>query len=346
MKTLQLEDVGRIIWIESGTIRNDRLTLFSTIKNEMEFLPIWLAYHRSIGFDQFLIWDDSSTDGSFEYLCKQPDCTVLRSNLSFGQPINYLDPKGVRRSERFGIYMKSAGPHHFLKGQFVGYLDADEFLLLPPGVDSVSMVIERLQHEGASSCVSSVIEFFPSSSAELKGEMPSNFASLLKTYPYYQDEKLVELSPTVGRPRFCGLSKTARLYSRYGVEPPLVRRGWHRLWMPSGVKKAQRSQTSPRYKTPLILRDGESYQVGSHNSSLPPSCSILLAIAHFVFTARSQKKILNAIAQGSHAHGGRKYHGYAALLQAMEGQADGFIDELSVRYEGPEKLITTGLMHW
>lgn len=346
METVGIEDAGRLARVVSGTPDPARLTLFSTMKNEMGFLPAWLAHHREIGFQQFLIWDDASDDGSFEYLCSQPDVVVMRSDLRFGQLLRYRDPEGLVREERAGTYFKIALPHLFLDGAYVGYVDADEFLLLPPGVDSVSEVVARLERDGAASAVASVVEFFPASADALTGALPQSLAGLLAAYPYFQAEKLVDLVPGEVRPKLCGQSKTARLYAQYGITPPLVRRGWHRLWMPASVKRAQRAQTSPRHKTPLIRRGGGSYQVGSHNGSLPPSSEVLLTVAHFVFTAQSAEKIARAIRTGAHAHGGRKYHGYAALLQAMAGRKDGFLDDRSLRYEGPEQLVALGLMRW
>ncbi|MGP6088307.1 glycosyltransferase family 2 protein [Antarctobacter jejuensis] len=322
------------------------MTLFSTMKNEMGFLPAWLAHHRAIGFEQFLIWDDASDDGSFDYLCDQPDVVVMQSDLSFGAPLQYRDPDGAEREERAGTYMKIALPHLFFDGAFVGYVDADEFLILPPGVGSIKEVVARLEDEGAPSAVASVVEFFPADASGLTGDLPQSFGGLVEAYPYFQAEKLVELVPGKVRPKFCGQSKTATLFERYGITPPLVRRGWHRLWMPAGVKRAQRSQTSPRHKTPLIRRGGGSYQVGSHNGSLPPSSDVLMTVAHFVFTAQSARKTQRAIRVGAHAHGGRKYHGYAALLQAMAEQKNGFLDDRSVRYTGPEQLVALGLMRW
>jgi hypothetical protein len=346
MRRLSFEDAGRVIRVESGQIRQDRLTLFSVMKNEMAFLPGWLAHHRGIGFEQFLVWDDASSDGTDRYLRDQPDCVVLRSDSGFGEPVRYAQPNGMVRKDRFGTYVKGAAPQHFLGGQFVAYLDADEFLILPPGVSSVGAVVDRLRAEGAPSCLATLIEFFPAASADLAGRMPDSFDGLIAAYPYIQAETIIEPVPRKAAPRSIGQSKTARLYARYGIELPLVRRGWHRIWMPERAKRGQRNQTSPRYKTPLILRDGDSFQVGSHNGSRPPSMTTMLSIAHFVFTARSREKIRDAIRWGAHTLGGRKYHGYAALLDAMEGRADGFLDAESVRYEGPEQLVALGLMRW
>lgn len=345
METVGIEDAGRLARIVSGAVDANRLTLFSTMKNEMGFLPAWLAHHRAIGFEQFLIWDDASDDGSFEFLAAQPDVVVMQSDMSFGAPLRYRDPDGVERDERAGTYMKIALPHLFFDGAIVGYLDADEFLILPPGVASIADVVTRLDAAGAPSAVASVVEFFPADATGLNGDLPQSFEALVAAYPYYQCEQLVELRGGA-QPNLMGASKTARLFKRFSVEPKVVRRGWQRIWMSSRAKKAQQFQKSPRHKTPLVRRDGQSRLTGSHYGNLPPSSEVLLTVAHFVFTAQFADKIARATAWGAHANGAAKYRYYAELLERMRGVDNGFLDKNSVRYEGPRRLIRCGLMRW
>ncbi|WP_323768725.1 glycosyltransferase family 2 protein [Antarctobacter sp.] len=345
MDTVGIEDAGRLARVVSGQVDPARLTLFSTMKNEMGFLPAWLDHHRGIGFQQFLIWDDASDDGSYEYLSAQPDVIVMQSDFSFGAVLRYRDPDGVMREERAGTYFKISLPHLFFDGAFVGYVDADEFLILPPGVASIGEVVARLASEGAPSAVASVVEFFPASTSGLEGGLPQSFADLIAAYPYFQAEQLVDLRRG-SQPDLKGKSKTARLFKRFSVEPKVVRRGWHRLWMPSREKKAQEFQKSPRHKTPLVRRDANSRLTGSHYGNLPPSPDVLLTVAHFVFTAQFADKIARATQWGAHANAAAKYRYYAQLLEKMRGAENGFLDENSVAYEGPQQLINCGLMRW
>ncbi|SNS56619.1 glycosyltransferase family 2 protein [Antarctobacter heliothermus] len=345
MDTVGIEDAGRLARVVSGDVDSGRLTLFSTMKNEMGFLPAWLAHHRAIGFEQFLIWDDSSDDGSFEYLSAQADVVVMHSDLSFGALLRYRDPDGVEREERAGTYFKIALPHLFFDGVFVGYVDADEFLILPPGVVSIGEVVARLADEGAPSAVASVVEFFPASASGLEGALPQGFADLMAAYPYFQCERLVDLQ--VGaQPALMGKSKTARLFNAFDVKPKVIRRGWQRVWMSSKDKKAQEFQKSPRHKTPLVRRDAQSRLTGSHYGNLPPSSEVLLTVAHFVFTAQFADKIARATEWGAHANAAAKYRYYAELLDKMRGVEHGFLDENSVAYEGAQQLIDCGLMRW
>ncbi|SMX48316.1 glycosyltransferase family 2 protein [Maliponia aquimaris] len=345
MKTVGIEEAGQLARVVSGAVDPARLTLFSTMKNEMGFLPAWLAHHRDIGFEQFLIWDDASDDGSFDYLCAQPDVVVMRSDLGYGARLHYRDPEGVVREERVGTYFKIALPHLFLDGAYVGYVDADEFLILPPGVTSMAEVVARLAAEGAPSAVASVVEFFPASAEGLAGALPQSFEGLLAAYPYFQAERLVELRPGA-QPDLMGKSKTARLFKMFGVDPKVERKGWHRVWMPSAAKKAQQFQKSPRHKVPLVRRDAQSRLTGSHYGNLPPSSEVLLTVAHFVFTAQFADKIARATAWGAHANAAAKYRYYAELLERMRGVPDGFLDDKSERYEGPAQLLACGLMRW
>ncbi len=342
---VRIEDAGRLAQVVHGAVDPARLTLFSTMKNEMGFLPAWLEHHRSIGFQQFLIWDDASDDGAFAYLCEQADVVVMRSDFGFGTPVTYTDPAGQTREERLGTYFKIALPHLFFDGAFVGYLDADEFLILPPGVASVAEVVARLEGAGAPSAVASVVEFFPHDASGLVGDLPVDFAGLIAAYPYFQAEPLVQLQPGA-QPELMGQSKTARLFQRYAIKPRIERRGRHRLWMPRSAKKAQSFQKSPRHKTPLVRRDSGSWLTGSHYANLPPSPDVLLTVAHFVFTAQFADKIARATRWGAHANAAAKYRYYAELLERMQGVEDGFLDENSVAYEGPQQLIGCGLMRY
>jgi hypothetical protein len=345
LATLGIEDAADVLRVVSGRVDPARLTLFSTMKNEMAFLPGWLAHHRALGFAQFLIWDDASDDGTSEYLAAQGDVVVLRARQSFGTQIVYRDPAGRTRDERFGTYVKIAAPHMFFDGAFVAYLDADEFLILPPGVGSVGEVVARLDAAGAASAVASVVEFFPRDVAGLGREMPADFDGLIAAYPYFEPEPLVRLVPGA-QPELTGRSKTAALFERYDIRPEIVRRGWHRLWMPSRARKAQSFRKSPRHKTPLVRRDARSYLTGSHYSVLPPSPEVLLTVAHFVFTAQFADKIARATAWGAHANGAQKYRYYARLLEAMRDVPDGFLSDSAQRFEDPRQLVDCGLMRW
>ena len=73
---------------------------------------------------------------------------------------------------------------------------------------------------------------------------------------------------------------------------------------------------------------------------------MLLTIAHFVFTAQSYQKARRAVEEQSHAKKSLKYHGYVQLFDKMHAISASFLDEKSVKFEGPEQLLELELMRW
>lgn len=345
LPVLTMADAAAHVRVLHGTPDAAKITLYATMRNEMGFLPAFLNHYRSIGYEQFLILDDGSDDGSSDLLRMQPDVVVLQADLAYGAPMIFVDPDGHRRPERAGIYFKIALPHVFCPGAYVSYFDADEFLFLPPGIESITDIIARLEAEGAASVVTSLVEFFPADAEGLTGDLPQSFEALLEAYPCFEPEALVRLVAGA-QPELIGQPKTARLFERYGIEPRIERRGWHRIYMPSRAKKAQAFQKSPRHKTPIVLRSDQSYLIGTHKANLPPSPEILLCTAHFVFTAQFADKIERATAWGAHANGAAKYKYYRMLLDALKGTQNGFLGPDTVRYQGAQQLIEAGLMRW
>lgn len=121
--------------------------MFSIFRDEMYFAPAFFAHYRAMGVEQFLIFDDKSTDGTSAFLDAQPDCIRITSDLRYGDEIVVKEAEGTRK-RRAGIYFKGAIPQVLMPGRFVTYVDADEFLILPPGVTRLDEITARLDAEG------------------------------------------------------------------------------------------------------------------------------------------------------------------------------------------------------
>jgi hypothetical protein len=191
---LDFHDAARLVRPVSGTVRSDRLTLFAVFRDEMFFCPAFFDHYRGLGVEQFLIVDDQSVDGTREFLSAQPDCVMLTCDYRFGQPVLYSDPSGAERKERAGTYMKIAVPQMFLPDRYVFYADADEFQILPEGVDRLQTVVERLRDAGCPSVAASVVEMFPETVEDLRRPLrAASFAELLAAYPHFDVQPLVEV---------------------------------------------------------------------------------------------------------------------------------------------------------
>ncbi len=93
-----------------------------TVRNEMHVLPINVAYHRSLGIDEFWICDNGSEDGTTD---------VLRA-LSEGRPwIKWLrEPGPFRMSEIVTDLARQATKNG---ADWIIAIDADEFWSTPSG---------------------------------------------------------------------------------------------------------------------------------------------------------------------------------------------------------------------
>ena len=79
-----IEQYDDLRQISNRKADKDALTLCAIGRNEMYFLPTFLAHYRRLGVEQFAILDDRSTDGMTEYLLEQNDVVLYRSDHKYG----------------------------------------------------------------------------------------------------------------------------------------------------------------------------------------------------------------------------------------------------------------------
>jgi hypothetical protein len=346
-----IPDVDQLITQVYGQVDTTKITIFVPAKNEMGLIPAFLAYYRSIGFEQFIWFDDKSDDGTFEYLTSQSDCIVVHASMTFGEKLNYTG-RSLENPDtiRFGTFTKIALPHHFLPGKFVAYFDVDEFLLLPPGISHIQEVYDQIDALDSTGAYASVVEFFPTSTAAFDNPLPATFEGLMEAYGWFEPEALFDPTAPLskkGKPVFTAPSKSMRLFEVYNVSVPPVRKTLReKIYLSSKEKREQQFNRSARHKTPLLRHTPESALFSSHDATVPPKGDILLTIAHFVFTSAFAQKIENARNWKAHAGGGAKYTHYQALLDKMDGVKDGFLSERSMQYHDSRQLIDCGLMKW
>lgn len=86
------------------------------LRNEMGRLPYTLAHYRQLGVAHFLVIDNGSSDGSFEYLIDQSDVSLWRTNASY-------------RAARFGLDWQNWLLMKYGHGRWCLTVDADELLV-------------------------------------------------------------------------------------------------------------------------------------------------------------------------------------------------------------------------
>jgi hypothetical protein len=337
-------DLKDSLSIRHGHIRDVKVSLYAVVRDEMFFMPAFFDHYRRLGVQQFIVLDDGSSDGTSEFLEGQPDCAVLSTQFSYGQMLSLRSADGRLTRDRAGVFLRRAIPKKYLLGKYVVYADADEFLILPPEVGSLSVLIDQLASSRIDCVAASLIDFFPRTVAGLNSKTaPSSFAALVAAYPCFDALTLLDLQS--GRqPHQVNISASGRLFAQYGVKqaPPFL------SWLPGWVVDALPFPV-PRtacMKTPIVRWTENVWLKSSHKANVAPPSDILLAMAHFKFTWDLARRVAAAMQRKSHYRGSQKYFQYHRLLKRLSAGSRSFVGPATRVYQDPESFEGTGLMKW
>lgn len=140
--------------------------------NEALRFPYFLEFYRKIGVSHFLVVDNGSTDGSAEFLDKQPDVTRLLSTKP------YKDYKSIWRSLLGDIY---------LTGHWVIFPDVDELFVYPGWPDlPLSSLVKHWENAGIEGVFTSMVDMYSDTPlAELNYQLGQSF---LDVCPYFDGD--------------------------------------------------------------------------------------------------------------------------------------------------------------
>lgn len=107
--------------------------LVSTMKNEGPYLLEWLAYHRSIGIDDFCIFSNDCTDGTNLMLNRLDQMGIIK---------HFDNPLGPNMDPQRAAYSRANKLDFVREADWVLIVDADEFLNVHVGDRSVDALID------------------------------------------------------------------------------------------------------------------------------------------------------------------------------------------------------------
>lgn len=111
-----------------------RYLIISSMKNEASFILEWVAYHRLIGFTDFLIYTNDCDDGTVEMLERLEALGIVKHEA------NVVLRRGPHKSA-----LKAAKDHPLTTAaDWTLVCDIDEFLLVNVGDGSVGALIDRM----------------------------------------------------------------------------------------------------------------------------------------------------------------------------------------------------------
>jgi len=134
-----------------GLIQNasSKILMFAVLRNERLRLEAWIDHYRKMGIRHFFIVDNGSTDGSYEFLVKQPDVVIERTQESF-QSAHY----GVRWLNEF---REIAGEDHWIQ-----FADADELIVYEGWpARPIGELVDRAQARGCDAIYGFMLDMYP-----------------------------------------------------------------------------------------------------------------------------------------------------------------------------------------
>jgi hypothetical protein len=281
----------------------------TVVRNETMRLPFFLTHYRKLGFRQFVFIDNASTDGTREYLLKQPDCFVLTTDASFG-------------GSSWGMNWAHTVLDRYCEGRWALVVDADE-LLLWPGCEhgTIQGFTRNLESIGATSLFTIMLDMYSDRPfgeiGYVPGEPFSDYCPLFDIGPY----AMLEAKAFPYRQLYGGVRGRLFKDSNAGINPPTVS------------------------KVPLVKwKQGQRFVLVTHallsDMVLAPMRGALL---HFKMFDDLPEKCRIEVERKEHYEGGREY---LALGRAIELSKDGtfFAPGISARYEDTAQLVALNLM--
>lgn len=294
---------------------NEKIAIFSLIKNEIYLLPHFLDYYRKMGIKNFCFFDDNSSDGTLEYLFKENDCTIIQSPTKFGEVVG-MQKNGIPL--RFCTFLKINVAEFFLPHQWTLIVDLDEFLVLPRGYLDIHQLIFRLEEKKQYYLPAPMVTFYPEYlsrrhySAALN---PFLVCLFFDKGPYYINWELGI------HPQKLPMGIELRLYEK------LVKKN-------SDLSKYR--YIARNYKIPIVRHGKDVKRLCDHSINLKPSLNIMGTLAHFKFTPNIDEKVSRAIESKAYHNNSVNYLFYKHALEHLSDES--LLSPVSVKFTGVESL--------
>lgn len=320
----------RIDILSEAKRQGHALTVCSIVHDELYVLPEFFRHYRALGVDRFLVLDDASTDGSREFLAAQPDCTVFTSDVRYFDIVNGRRALHAWRQELLDRYCM---------GQWALFPDADEFLVLPPGL-GIRDVIATLEREGSRSIWGLMLDMYPET---LAGMQPDGGPFRLDGGWCYDGGLHLIYRKGWNKPMTIYRGSRARLMAENGILDRDL--GWFKR-QAVALGFGGYLKHNMIFKVPLMLWQKGDVVEGSHQIAPRPTTSRILAILHFKFTPDTARKIDYALSTGGYYEGSRQYVALATLMERLAAKGGSFMGRRSKRFTDPGDPYRTGAGRW
>jgi hypothetical protein len=299
------------------------LALFSIMRDEDYFLPFFFEHYRALGIELFVIYDDRSGEPTRSFLHAQADCMVISSDFAFGHAFGD-DPRfGVRR---LPTALRESAPAALFSNRWVLTVDADEFLVLPPGFADLGQLTQHLDRLGLPYLTAPMVDFY-GASLDARRYPPS--LSPFAGNPYFDAGPYYDWNGTLAPDRLPAGIRW-RLIERLKQHPQtraLLEPGLAPPW---------------DWKVPLLKTGAGVHRCGDHELSVAPEIPLSAALTHFKFYPGLDAKMTQAIGEAQYTGGSIHYRALALALRFLGDEP--LAAPATRTFTGPESLRAAGLI--
>ena len=133
---------------------SDKMIMSTIVKYEDNYLPQWIEYHKHLGIDHFIIYDNLSSDNDNSHndnrtdFCRSDLVNTLKPYIEEGTvivinwPYPYFPKNESARAPQAQVIQQNHSLYAFRTAKYIGFFDVDEYIN-PQGFDSISAVFDE-----------------------------------------------------------------------------------------------------------------------------------------------------------------------------------------------------------
>lgn len=275
----------------------DAMTLVTFLRDEMYFLPAFLAHYRRQGIERFVMVDDRSTDGSRALLLDQPDVMVLGTRRRYGEVGPLAPSRRVKhRSGRAKDAWLNILSARYGLGRWTVRADLDEFVVLPEEM-TFRDAAARAEASGGGAVFGPMLDLYPErlDPTAAPGSFDPGSGWFYDALPHIRLR---------GRqaPRQIYHGARARLLVASGIWPHPALRALLRL------ARISRPPFFSDLRKPVLFRwEVDALHLDSHRITLPTVPGMMLPVLHYKFAEDIARRIRVAVSEKQYASGSFHY---------------------------------------
>lgn len=279
------------------------------VRNESSRLPYFLDYYRQQGVNWFLIVDNQSTDGTLDYLLKQPDVYVWTSAKSFNQ-VNF-------GSVWFELLLRRYGVDHWCLT-----VDADELLYYPDCEQKkITQLCQELDQKGYRAYTAVLLDMYSDQA--------------IQSTHYTPGQNFLEVCPYFDRQYYHRKQNQGGLYTNQTIYYGGLR---DRIFGSAGDYLLS--------KVPLLRYGSDMVLTGGQHFINLPECKIARGsgcLLHFKYFSLFLDYVAQEVQRQEHYDNGYQYREYARTLFSTS-VLNLYDPAYSVRLQSSQQLVQLGIL--